>query len=513
MVQVIGIGYGRTGTASLQQALNLLGYKTFHTKTMMLERRELLDTWYRNATTASDDFCPFNLTELLEGYTAATGMLFAVCLEKAMQEFPQAHFILTQRESSEEWYKSWSTLMSSVALLPQYAPWLPRVKQIDYYNRWLLSWIHGKEEGYFTQKHPLVQDSVRAQQSYEQHLETARRLIPAHRLLVLQVGSDSKSGWGPLCGFRNVSLPVLVSPSAMYPYPHSGTSQQVIWQCRLVVILANLVLLLALYVLTRLIARITQPSKKKSAARKERVEEKDDGPVQDCDNDDCDEDDYIPNVKILPESNTDPSSSHYLLTMPQMQQLAAKALPPIVALRCWKRIYRLSRDGDDFGTFLNTTKGHAQTLLILQTTGNNNNKNNPLFGAFADSLWDASNRENYNINSVGGSGFYGSTQACLFAFSDKDKKEGEGSETTLKVFKWSGINRYIQLFDASRGRIAFGCSGDGKGGFGLCIEDNFSKGTTAACETFNNDRPLTGDAEQFAILDVEIWTFPRGTLG
>mgnify|MGYP000648657388 CR=1 FL=1 len=31
-MEVIGVGYGRTGTFSLKLALEELGYKTFHTK-------------------------------------------------------------------------------------------------------------------------------------------------------------------------------------------------------------------------------------------------------------------------------------------------------------------------------------------------------------------------------------------------------------------------------------------------------------------------------------------------
>ena len=240
---------------------------------------------------------------------------------------------------------------------------------------------------------------------------------------------------------------------------------------------SNLLLLVGLYVLTKLITKFTQPKEKalEVIQANEETTEKDADPVHEEEDDD---DDYTPTVKIIPESDSSSDSSSYLLTLPQMQQLAAKALPPMVALRCWKRIYRLSRDGDDFGTFLHATGGHAQTLLMVQTTQNH------LFGAFADSPWDASERENYNIHGSSASGFYGSTLACLFTFGKLPKNDPEQeSDPTLTVFKWSGLNRYIQLLDSQQGRIAFGGGGRDNGGFGLCIEDNFCKGTTTACET------------------------------
>ncbi len=34
-LEVIGAGYGRTGTSSLREALNLLGYKTYHMQHVM----------------------------------------------------------------------------------------------------------------------------------------------------------------------------------------------------------------------------------------------------------------------------------------------------------------------------------------------------------------------------------------------------------------------------------------------------------------------------------------------
>ena len=564
---IIGVGYGRTGTESLQKALETLGYTTFHTKTMILDRPKLLELWYHNVSrqllqreqsrllsqSSSNtneeqqqeivelDFCPLDLDAFLEGYSAATGMMMAVCLEKALEIYPDALFILTTRKSPEEWFQSWSTLMDSISMIPQYAPWLlnvlPRVKYIDDYNRWLLEWIfrprnlESCEAGgsdyisYLTRPHPLVQNSAKAQQSYLGHNEKVRRLIPPDQLLEIETGK--KIGWKSLLNFLNVTAPQRT------PYPHLNASQQVVWSCRCVVCVSNVFLLVLLYLITKMLTNWTRVAPKRLPISTDGDKEgKEDDISTGGDKDDSDDEEYLPSVEILPESNesysTEAATSEqpkYLLSLSKMQQLARDVLPPIVALRCWQRVYRLSRDGDDFGTFLKTTKGHKQTLLVVQTT------KGKLFGAFADSLWDASERDNYSISV--GAGFYGSTQACLFTFEklnnisnvepDADAPEKPQvpeidveEQPKISVFKWSGRNRYIQLLDIHKGRVALGggeTDQEGLAGFGLCLEDNFARGTSAPNDTFGNESPLTGDSETFSILDIEVWTFPHGTLG
>lgn len=522
-MRVIGVGYGGTGTESLQEALSILGYAAFHSpKTMILKRPKVLDAWHNTLmlarTTRNPDACPQDLQDLLEGYTAATGMLFSVCFEKTLQVFPDATFILTKERSADDWFQSWSTMMDSLALLPRFAPWLPRqLILIDDYNRWLMAWIHGNNNDqsfyWMSSKHPLTQNAAVAKQSYLDHIEQVQRRVPEGRLLELEIGS----GWEPLCGFLNVSIPVDTA------YPHLHASQNVIWTCRGLVAASNLLLLLLVYIIKRIISKLTQIGSPKQLPDAKFVE-KDHGDnifeeVGADDNDDYEE--YIPKVRILPEENQE-SNEPCLLSLPMMQKLAKDALPPVVSLRCWQRCYLLSRDGDDFGTFLNATKGQKQTLLVVQTT-----KGKKL-GGFADSLWDTSERENYSISA--GSGFYGSTQACLFTFESNsdtasaatttnNESKQDAEEPQLTVFKWTGRNRFIQLFDVHTGRVAFGGGGrndttgkEGLPAFGLCMEDNFSRGTSAPNETFGNKYSLAG-TENFAILDMEIWTFARGTLG
>lgn len=191
------------------------------------------------------------------------------------------------------------------------------------------------------------------------------------------------------------------------------------------------------------------------------------------------EEDWIPTVRLADEPPTE-QFCPYILTPDQFQQLAVQALPPAISYAKWKRLYSLARDGDNFGTFLKKVQHESHTLMVLRTT------KNYIFGGYADSCWESQPH--------GGSIFYGSAQACLWRFVD-----------SLNVYKWTGANRYIQLCDVSHKMVAFGGGG---GSFGLCVEQDFQRGSTGPCDTFGNE-PLCPD-ENFEIVDVEVFGFVLG---
>ena len=147
-------------------------------------------------------------------------------------------------------------------------------------------------------------------------------------------------------------------------------------------------------------------------------------------------------------------------------------------------------------------------------------------GGFAAQAWKAQKT----------SGFYGTGQSFLFSFGD-DKVDSrskvrvtESIEGTvdfilnqllnvcaievcditraarnhqvLKVFKWTGKNRYFQLCSVSNQRLAFG-GGGLDGNFGLCVEGDFVCGSSGYCETYGNE-PLAPEPT-FFIKDMEVY--------
>ncbi len=188
-------------------------------------------------------------------------------------------------------------------------------------------------------------------------------------------------------------------------------------------------------------------------------------------------------VKIQMEKNSIP----FILSHDQMKKIGSVGLPPSTMFSTWKRLYCLQRDGDSFTTsFLRKVSGHTRTLLVIQTT------KNEVMGGYSNSPWESQG------GSIGAA-FYGSCQASLFKI-DKNSNE-------VFVYNWTGHNRYVQVCDIHAKLLAFG--GGGKdGSFGLCVEDDFSVGTTGRCETFDND-PLCEEG-RFEILNVECWGFVAG---
>jgi len=172
----------------------------------------------------------------------------------------------------------------------------------------------------------------------------------------------------------------------------------------------------------------------------------------------------------------------HILTYKQLLAIAKRGLPASVLFTRWTRLYSLLRDGDSFeGSFLRKVRNHTRTLLIVTTT------RHEVMAAYSNSAWESR-------RAGGSASFYGSAQACLF------RVDGE----EVEVFKWSGENRYIQVCDAHSKMLAFG--GGGKDGeFGLCVENDFSTGSTGACDTFRN-RPLCSE-DRFEVLNVECWGF------
>lgn len=186
------------------------------------------------------------------------------------------------------------------------------------------------------------------------------------------------------------------------------------------------------------------------------------------------QDHWVPEAKLQDDNSDAPC----LLSQKQRQSLAIEALPMTVADRSWKRIYSLERDGDSFETFLNKVAGEGETILVLRTSRGH------LFGGYADHAWERQKE------------YYGSGKACLFRMNG-DK---------AKVYKWSGLNRLVQHVDGDKSRIIMGAGTSG--GFGLCVEDNFRRGSTAQSETYENE-PLCPD-HLFEVESFEVYGFIHG---
>ncbi len=200
-LKVIGAGFGRTGTKSLQEALQMLGFAPCHHMVEVIMHPEQASFWDRAAQGERMEW-----DELFSGYEASCDWPSCTFYKELADYYPDAKVILSLRDS-KSWYKSVaSTIMQSM-------------KRPEDGGRRGLPGIFGPLLiGEKTFGNDFSEENMIA--VYERHNAEVRRVIPPNRLLVF----EAKQGWEPLCKFLGVP-----APSA--PYPNTNTTEE--FQARL----------------------------------------------------------------------------------------------------------------------------------------------------------------------------------------------------------------------------------------------------------------------------------------
>lgn len=202
-LEVIGAGFGRTGTNSLKVALEQLGYiKCHHMKEVFVSRRQI-ELWDRASRGEA-----MNWDEVFEGFRASVDWPSAAYYRELAEHYPNAKVILGTR-NPDAWYQS---VCETIYPVSYAAPgWLLRINQpmrtIMEANRRLI-W-QGIFGGRFEEK-------AHALAVYERHIEEVKAAIPRERLLV----HEAKEGWGPLCAFLGKPVPDT-------PYPRVNEAKDI----------------------------------------------------------------------------------------------------------------------------------------------------------------------------------------------------------------------------------------------------------------------------------------------
>jgi len=179
-LQVIGAGYGRTGTMSLKLALEQLGFGPCHHMVEVVGHPETVPLWLDAAEGRGD------WDRIFKDYRAAVDWPTATFYKELADHFPEAKVILTERDP-ESWFRSTQATIFSFPIEeePQ-DPWQRMVQRVvgdlfdlDMHNRDKLIAV------------------------YKAHNARVREVIPADRLLVYEVAQ----GWEPLCAFLGVPVP------------------------------------------------------------------------------------------------------------------------------------------------------------------------------------------------------------------------------------------------------------------------------------------------------------------
>jgi hypothetical protein len=197
-LQIVGAGFGRTGTMSTYTALKQLGFPCYHMMEVLgvPANKSHLGFW-RQVADAPDR--PRQDWEQVFGpYTASVDNP-AVCVWRELIRFyPQAKVLLTLHpKGADAWYES---VMDTIYFTEN--TWQFKVLKF--------ATPFGRKFGAMSHKliwkhlhRDTMPDRDKATAFYNQHIEEVKAAVPPERLLIF----TANEGWAPLCHFLGVAVP------------------------------------------------------------------------------------------------------------------------------------------------------------------------------------------------------------------------------------------------------------------------------------------------------------------
>lgn len=187
-LKVIGSGFGRTGTKSLKDALEVLGFGPCHHMYEVVENLDQVPDWAALARGESRDW-----EAIFNGYKSQVDWPGAHYWEQTMSAFPEAKVVHSVRPP-EKW---WASFNKTIGKLLENYPKMdlpPHIREILDMNMQFIG------EATFGGNY---RDKDLAISAFEKRTSDVKKAVPADRLLVFDVAQ----GWEPLCSFLGVSLP------------------------------------------------------------------------------------------------------------------------------------------------------------------------------------------------------------------------------------------------------------------------------------------------------------------
>lgn len=188
-LEIIGAGFGRTGTESMKRALEMLGYGPCYHMYEVIPHKERFETWqgiYDGAIKPDWD-------AVFDGFRATVDWPAARYWRELADHFPKAKVLLTYRDP-ESWYASMEKTILTFLRDPEKTEGMaPRLRRDVFTGE-----VHDKD-------HVI---SV-----YQRNVTEVQNAFGPDRLLTYELGS----GWEPLCHFLERDIP-------SDPYPSGNES-------------------------------------------------------------------------------------------------------------------------------------------------------------------------------------------------------------------------------------------------------------------------------------------------
>lgn len=204
-IKIIGAGLPRTGTNTLKESLEKLGYKkTYHMKELLVHP-ENLQYWQTLKETGTT-----NWDQLYNGYQATVDFPAYPWYKEHMKQYPDAKVILTVRPF-DKWHSSvFSTIwQAGPQNLPEKLKMIAKLIMNPRLRKVISCVKLAKEMIFKVHFQGKFEDKIEAEKIFNQHIENVKAHVPADKLLIF----DVSEGWGPLCKFLGV-------PEPNEPIPH-----------------------------------------------------------------------------------------------------------------------------------------------------------------------------------------------------------------------------------------------------------------------------------------------------
>ncbi|RYP49332.1 hypothetical protein DL768_004957 [Monosporascus sp. mg162] len=195
-LQVIGAGYGRTGTSAISMALEkLLDGPVMHGGTQILAREDAYLKKLVDLQRSRGDRPRMMrlLREITAGFVGITDQPGILYIPELMELYPDVKVVLVTRDP-EKWWKSIEPVAKNVQFW-----WLkPLLFPVP-----ALRWIPEIFQGFIARNRSLYGDMKPGIELLKRHNAHIRKVVPKERLLEMEV----QDGWEPLCKFLGKPIP------------------------------------------------------------------------------------------------------------------------------------------------------------------------------------------------------------------------------------------------------------------------------------------------------------------
>lgn len=197
-LDVIGAGFGRTGTLSLKLALEKIGFGPCYHMMEVFKHPHFAASWKKAAYNE-----PLDWDQVFDGYRATVDWPGCSYWKELSTTYPAARVILSVRDPVR-WYESTQNTIFSADMMKRAAEAPPDENRAGMMKKILGDTFGGR-----------FADRDHAIAVFNNHVAAVKSAIPSDRLLVFEVAD----GWEPLCSFLDVDVPD-------EPFPRTNSTEE-----------------------------------------------------------------------------------------------------------------------------------------------------------------------------------------------------------------------------------------------------------------------------------------------